>query len=420
MQVSTEIYDLITFYVENIENTGLHFGQEDPRRYNIRGSGSKQMLANLRLVSKAFCMSVSPRLFRHVVAELYSSSRTGHSPLVRLIEISKSRYAIYVRQIDFRFYSYSSGSADRPDVEDLAGILPPCLVRFTNLRALTFDKPPSDLSQEKTRVYIHSVIAAFRDVPLPNLEELEIHFPIAHNFGQFFPLKTSAVQIPITDVIQRLRRLELAVCAYTDHRHQRYWRKPISPEYAALPNEDHASYLFKMIEPAINLTSLSIRGLDIIDLDTVKFSPSLRLRFLTLSCVSISAQNLLSLMVQSRQSLRVIGLELVKLNTETWHHVLLEMSKFPQLVDFHIDSSGYSLTGSSSHFVPGLLPEPDDPSAIETRERHDIPALGNLVRAVNANRVKTGLQPLSDYEYKFARLPPLETQLQDLDLGSGP
>lgn len=194
------------------------------------------------------------------------------------------------------------------------------------------------------------------------------------------------------------------------------------PEYAALPNETYAPFLFKLIEPAINLRSLSIRSADILNLDPIKFSPSLRLRILYLSGVSISAHDLLSLVVQSRESLRTITLVVVKLNTKTWHHVLLEISKLPQLIDFHIDSSGYSSTGLSSHLAPGLglLPEPDNPSAIETLGHNDYPALDHLQRAVNANRVKSGLQPFSEYDYRYTKYDPLETQLQDLDLRSQP
>lgn len=322
-----------------------------------------------------------------------------------------------MRQIDFGFNEYASSTTNSLYVEDLAGLLSSYLVRFANLNALEFHKPPPALPQEETRLYIHSIIAAFRYVPLPNLEELVIHFPITHNFRQFFPLKTSALQIPIINILQQLRHLELYVCAYTNRHHQRYWATPILPENAALPNETHASYLFRMIEPAINVRSLSIRSLDILNLDPVKFSPSLRLWSLSLSSVSISAHKLLSLVDQSRESVRYIDLQLVKLNSGTWHHVLLEMSKLPRLIDFAIDSSGYSLTGLSSHLVPGLLPEPDDPSNIETYETLDIPALGNLQRAVNANRVTAGLQPFSEYEYKYIGEPSLESWIQRLGLG---
>jgi hypothetical protein len=72
------------------------------------------------------------------------------------------------------------------------------------------------------------------------------------------------VQIPITNIIYQLQHLKLEVCALTDSRHRRHWHEPILPEHAALPNETYVSYLYQILEPAINLTSLSISSEDIL------------------------------------------------------------------------------------------------------------------------------------------------------------
>jgi hypothetical protein len=55
-----------------------------------------------------------------------------------------------------------------------------------------------------------------RYVPLPNLRELELRFPITYDFGRFFPTQTTSVRIPVEDVTQGLRHLGVYSCEYTD------------------------------------------------------------------------------------------------------------------------------------------------------------------------------------------------------------
>jgi hypothetical protein len=334
------------------------------------------------------------------------------------VEISKSRLAQYVRELELGFEGIPKRADDRPDLEDFAGMLSPCLAQFKNLKELSFDapRPAPYLSQEETRSYINTIVMTLRYVSLPNLTELDIQFPLCHDFGLFFPSKgSSAVQIPITNILRQLRRLELKVCVYTGFRHQRYWQHdPILPEHAALPNENHASCLYQMLEPAINLTSVSISSEDILNLDPVNFSSSIQLRSLSLTGISISAHNLLALIAQSRERLEYIFLDLVQLNSETWHKVLLEISKLPRLVNFRVESGGYSPTGSSAHLATTIPPDPDHQPNLETYSKEDILALGVLQRVVNVNRVNAGLKPISKYEYFFIEDPEREAQRQHL------
>lgn len=108
------------------------------------------------------------------------------------------------------------------NIEDLAGLLSSCLMKFPNLKALEFHEPPLSLPQLHRRVYIDTVTSALRYVRIPNLTELDIHFPITHDFEDFFPTKFSSLQIPISDALQNLRHLGLYVCAFTDRRDRRY------------------------------------------------------------------------------------------------------------------------------------------------------------------------------------------------------
>lgn len=330
------------------------------------------------------------------------------------MKLSKSPYAVYVRQIDFGFQETGSESTAYTAalyIEDLFGCLSSCLIKFFNLAALEFHEPPLGLSQEQRRAYMDAVSSTLRYVPLSNLRELELKFPLTYDFGRFFPTQTSSVQIPIEDVTQSLRHLGLYSCEYTNTRDQRYWLKPVSPENAALPNNVYATRMLRMIEIAPNLQSLAIHSLDVLDIDFLAFPSSLCLRCLDLGGVSISCNNLLSLINQSIHSIRYINFSLVKLNSGTWRQVLVRMCQLPYLLDIIIDASGYSLTGTSSDLALGLLPERDCPQDIETIDSFDVPALGNLQRHVNSNRIAFGLQPFPETDYRHINGASLEYML---------
>lgn len=327
------------------------------------------------------------------------------------MELSKSPYAVHVHHIDFGFQKTTSDSPPNTAalyIEDLFGCLSSCLIKFSKLAALEFHEPPPGLSQEKRRAYMDAVSSTLRYVPLPNLRELELRFPITYDFGRFFPTQTTSVRIPVEDVTQGLRHLGVYSCEYTDQRDQRYWLKPVLPEYAALPNNMYATRMLRMIEIAPNLQSFAIHSRDILDIDFLAFPPSLRLRCLDLAGVSVSCNNLLALIKQSIQRISYINFSLVKLNSGTWREVLVQMCQLPCLLDINIEGSGYSLTGTSSDIALRLLPEPDRPQDIETMDSFDVPALGNLQRHVNSNRIAFGLQPFPETDYRHINSASLE------------
>lgn len=333
-------------------------------------------------------------------------------PLVRLMEVSKSPLVRHVRELEFRFEIAYNRVDDRPDLEAFVETLSPCLARLANLRELSFERPQSYFSQEETRSYINSIVMALLYVPLPNLTALELRFPICHDFGQFFAPASNTGHTPIASVLRKLQSLTLEVCSYTNSRSRRYGRSPILPEHAAFPNEIHASYLYQMLEPAINLTSLSISSRDILNLDPANFSSSVHLQSLTLSGVSISAHTLLTLIDQSSSTLECMQLKLVKLNSETWEHVLVEIAKLPRLTDFSVDTGGYSKTGASAHLATVTARRPDRQPNIETSSRDDLVALGALQCTVNANRVKSGLEPYRTNYYLYLENVPQMAEFQ--------
>ncbi|KAI6294539.1 hypothetical protein MCOR34_009692 [Pyricularia oryzae] len=145
---------------------------------------------------------------------------------------------------------------------------------------------------------------------------------------------------------------------------------------------------------------------------------SLRLKSLSLKRVSISSHVLISLIEQCKNTITSIELRRVELNSDTWQEVLLRVSGLSNLLDFVIDSSGYSRDGTSSHLRPWLLPPPDDPEDIETHNFLDIYALGNVQRRVNINRPIAGLPRLPDHEYRQTQRKPLETVMEDMNITS--
>lgn len=319
------------------------------------------------------------------------------------MKLSKSPFALDVCHIDFGFKNtsyYDPTNTAALYIEDLFGCLSSCLVKFSNLAALEFHEPLSGLAQEQRRVYMDAVASTLRYVPLINLRELEIKFPITYDFGRFFPGQTSSVQIPIKDVTQTLRHLGVYSCEYTDQQEQRYWLQPVLPEYAALPNHTYATRMFGMIEIAPNLQSLAIQSCNILDIDFVAFPSSLCLRSLDLGGVSVSCNNLLSLIDQSSERMSFLNFSIVKLNSGTWRQILVRMCQLPHLLDVNIDHSGYSLTGTSSDLALTILPEPDRPQNIETEDFPDLPALGKLQRQVNSNRIALGLRPFPESDYR--------------------
>ncbi|RAL14323.1 uncharacterized protein BO97DRAFT_412644 [Aspergillus homomorphus CBS 101889] len=412
MQAPQEIYDMIVSHVDDVDSRPW---ATPTRQHKIPSDEIRHHLATLRLVNRAFCRSASPRLFRHLrVTAKSAQSKTAESPLVGLVELSHGPYADYVRQIDIGLEDTEhSDEFCAMFLEDLAGLLPSCLSRLPKLRALDFQGVPASLPEATTRDFVNTVISSLRYVPLPNLTELEIAFPLTHDFAQFFPNKTissSALRISAEHVLQRLDHLGLRITASTSEHAQPQYEPPVPPPataaapHTALPNQTHAHWLFKMIRHASNLKSLSISSADTLDLDGASFSRSLRLQSIQLRGVSISSYKLLSLVEQCKDSIRHIELYQVQLNSGEWQHVLSRMTNLPGLVGFVIKSCGYSSRGAGAtyynHHGTQTAGHGSPGPVMKTTNSTEILALGALQRRVHANRTNCGLAPFRETEYR--------------------
>ncbi|EYE96844.1 uncharacterized protein EURHEDRAFT_401268 [Aspergillus ruber CBS 135680] len=355
MHLPMEIYDHIIFHVQNKDNERFLSWQDDPRNHTLLDSETRRDLEALRLVDKAFCRSASSWLFRRVVARHGSSNSLA---LEQLVKLSNSPYAA-------------------------------C-----------------------RRLYIDTVISPLRGMRIPNLEELEVHFSLAHDFEHFFPAKISPSWIPVGDILQNLRHFGLYVCENTDRLNQRNGVEPIMLEYATFLNSTHAQHLIRMVELAPNFKSLAINSPNILDLDELDFPPSLRLRSLCLGGVSISSHKLLSLIEQSKKTIRYINFSPVKLKSGTWEQVLVQLCTLPRLLDFRTCNSGYSWRYG---LAPQLPPNPHCRLNIETVNPLDRCALGNLQRQVNANRIAAGFPSFTKSDYQYIDQLPLEIAMQYLE-----
>jgi hypothetical protein len=104
-------------------------------------------------------------------------------------------------------------------------------------------------------------------------------------------------------------------------------------------------------------------------------------------------------MKESRDSIQDVQLYQVELNNRTWQYVLVEISQLHprRLVEFYMDSCGYSSTGTSSEFIVGMLPFPDNPEPIETKHSADWTGLKYLQHGVAQNRTAMGLPEVLEY-----------------------
>ena len=103
--------------------------------------------------------------------------------------------------------------------------------------------------------------------------------------------------------------------------------------------------------------------------------------------------------------LRAVQLWSIELTSRRWADVLFKFCELPELISFHIRSCGYSSTGAASHRRPGLLPEPDNPQAIETFFwRQDFTVLGALQRHVDILRANACLRLFTENDFRYLDL----------------
>ena len=307
----------------------------------------RERLKTLRLVSRRFCLSASARLFRCIRATISRSISDDARPLRRLLDLCSSPQAPLVRHlhVGYDYYDYPGtgewvpGSRYRLYAEDASRLLPICLSKLSHLQALHVFGPLSSfltasVVAEPTRLFTDAVMSTLRYVRLPCLTELDLHLPVTHEFGELCTEHLTASQIPISDVMRQLRRLEVAVTDYAEFR--------IFPPREASPsalrgvygNADFVSSLTKLIELSTSLESLSICGSYELNLDALKLNDDVRLKSLRLCKVAMTAETLVRILEQSSSSLR--HLNIADLDSDDWAEVLSKLRACPRTLQWSV------------------------------------------------------------------------------------
>ncbi|KFY31287.1 hypothetical protein V493_01242 [Pseudogymnoascus sp. VKM F-4281 (FW-2241)] len=384
MRLPQEICDAIVLCVENEANPSSPYKGFNSRRSAV------QHLSSLRLVNKGFCATASQLLFRHIVAIYVPSQK--ESPLVRLVGISNSPYAVFVQRIDvgFRFFADSSFESLSLHMEDFAGVLPGCLARLPNIATLEFYDTSRTLSyNDNDRMATKAIVAALRYGLLSNLTELEITLPTVLDFRQLLGKKASTLRTPIEYTLRRLRHLGLHIDGRT------------SPNTRpGRSGRTQTFYLSRLVELAVNVTSLAISSESLLSLTNFQLKGLVCLRSLDLKGVQTSASALTSLIEQSKESIGTIRFREITIDSGWWESIFRQMSRLPHLLDVDIGSCGYSFTGVNQGLAV-LAPRPPAwPEAILSQNVNEGWALRNLRLQVNTSRTAAGLPVIPEGPYK--------------------
>jgi hypothetical protein len=248
------------------------------------------------------------------------------------VNLSKSPYAQYVRQVDIGYGSFPC-SIRKVSLytEDLAALLSSCLRQFHNLKALDFCGPPlALLPHDKIKASIDSILMSLCYVPLPDLTELGIQLPMTNDFAPLFAENISTLRIPIEQTLSRLQYLGLHVYAQTNQ-------------------QSCAIHLLRIVELSTNLTSLSLSSMNYLSIDRLELGSTVHLRFLSLRKVRISSRTLVNIIEQCNESMQYIELRHVKIESGAWGEILSAMECLPYLYDFDISVGETSIRSERFH-----------------------------------------------------------------------
>ncbi len=387
--------------------------------YDNTSREGRKRLSTLRLVNRPFRQSASIRLFRSIRATINRSVREDRWPLARLLELCNSPYAPFVRRlhIGYNYFDRPGASEWEPGTryhsyaEDASRLLPVCLARLSRLEILDVSGPtyPSlDVSVEGAmRLFTDAVVSTLRYVRLPSLAELNLGFPVTHEFGRFFFEHHTASRIRISEVMRQLRHLRVSISDFTVRDPQRNRTSPLSALREAYPNPDFISQMLRLIDLSTNLESLYILGSDVLDIDSLQIDSGVCLKYLKLMRVTISDETLIRILEQSRYSLRCVEFFWVELYSGRWENIFRMLATFPVLSRFYIDSRSYPLSGPAGR----LLQQPQDgPDGMNIIDSVDHQALADLQRNIIANRIKARMAPYKKTDFRYIGQTALPTQ----------
>lgn len=141
---------------------------------------------------------------------------------------------------------------------------------------------------------------------------------------------------------------------------------------------------------ATKLESLSISCTNPLNFDLFLQNRLYGLKNLSLSHINATGEYLSRFLTQNQLSIETICFEEVDLISKTWEDVLVQLCKFPLLLEVSIDDCGYAVDGVSSQLR--LRPEVwEDPENLESSRLRDKYALGDIIKLINPRRRGRGL-----------------------------
>lgn len=380
---------------------------------------TKRDLKNLRLASQTTCEAATPYFFRDFDARTpVCRDTTAAEWRQTLLGFSERPWLKYVRTLKI-------GTRDRNEAFGLpdtarSGLRDRCLVAYAyaipafarNCSALQAIRAQIDTAHVgftadgepgwQRDLLLLTIANTLRECPR-TIASLEISLPLTLDFQM---LRRWIVKTPaLLDLISQLASISLTVNDATGHGGVRYWETSESENQRQYPNQQYQAGLWDFVQLVPIPSALAIQCTHICDFTRLSHTSFKKLQELKLFRVEISSNTMERVVRESSTSLRAIELDFVELTSGTWSAVLTTLCSLPDLLHCYVDSCGYSATGTSSHFRRPLLPEPDDPEAIETLNvRQDSAALGAVQRHVNSLRKRRSLEQYSEYEYRYMNI----------------
>lgn len=377
---------------------------------------SRRDLAHLRLASRTTCKSADPPFFENVDAIPTRPLKMSAAAWRRtLLSRSQRPWVKHVRKIGIELSdSWSQTAPQGSELRELlagsAYAIPSFVRACTRLSALDIQVRPADLvnnSKEdwswSRRILLIMIEDLFQVCP-PRLQSLKIRLPLTYDFGA---LENFMREIPeFLPIMSKLDDLDVAISdASGGPGSQRYNSLPESDDHREFPNRQYQAAFWRFVQLTTAPKTLSVSCTHILNLGLL---PKIGTKFLQELClrrVEVPLSLLEGLVGGDIVGLRAVEFWAVELTSGRWCDVLLKFCELPKLINFHMDSCGYSSAGATSDRRPGWWPEIDNPQAIETEFwQEDFGALGALQRHVNALRADACLPLYTEFDYRYLDL----------------
>ncbi|CDM30402.1 hypothetical protein DTO013E5_2636 [Penicillium roqueforti] len=316
---------------------------------------TKEALSTFRLVNRAWNFVATPLLFRKIQAMIGCSTIR---PLDKILMISQSPYALYVRDVHFGLLGiWLPGLGYDQYIEDLAeGILPLLMSRFKNVQTFRLQAPPlvdsfsplallmPDMLAKLTNSFVHTL----RFIPVPRLRCLHLSLPTTAEFARF--LTTYSYSKSFAEICAGIEELHIIINDSTGLGVRATPRRPRSLIEAGFLIGQFTPYLVLLISHAKRIQVLSLNAYSWLDLSDLQAGSFSQLRSLRLEGVQVKPETLHQIFIEARNTLLRVELIDVKLLAGTWSEVfdVFQSSRLlppPNLNWLHISGCGYAMTG---------------------------------------------------------------------------